>query len=164
MTTTNDSNFYVNALLSIKGPRMHFDKCDGLWASCKRLYENRPLLTLPESGELKDVSARPVTRVPNAEAMKTSIPHHLMGTLWIMNSDVIRGMVERGIEWPVEMRRVRVTVFEEITRDVVNAFKAVFQERERRPESVCLKISMRTYYTDNHEALMIELYKTARLV
>lgn len=159
--TANDSNFYVNALLSIKGPRMHFDKCDGLWASCKRLYENRPLLTLAESGDLKDVSARPVTRVPSAEAMKQSIPRHLSGTLWIMNSDVIRGMLDRGIEWPAEMRRVRVTVFEEMTRDVVNAFKTMLQERNR-PDSVCLKISMRVHYTDFHEALMIELYKTVR--
>jgi hypothetical protein len=162
--TTNDSNFYVNALLSIKGPRMHFDKCDGLWASCKRLYENRPLLTLAESGYLQAVSARPVTRVPNAEAMMQSIPQHLSGTLWIMNSDVVKAMMDRGIEWPAEMRRVRVTVFEEMTRDVVQAFKTMFQERARRPESVCVKISMRAHYTDFHEALMIELYNTVRAV
>lgn len=164
MTSTNDSNFYVNALLSIKGPHTHFDKCHGLWASCKRLYDNRPLETLTSGWSLRDVAARPRCRVPSAECMRMEIPWHLEGTLWFMTHDVLKDMAARGIEWPAGMKRVRITVFADVSREVVDVFKTMFQGRATRPESICVKISQRVYYTEYHQDLMSEIFKIVKSV
>jgi hypothetical protein len=140
----NDDNFYINTLLSIKGPNGHFARFKysrGLWESCKLLHKNRPLEFLPVTGDIEGVVAMPTCRVRTAAAMKRQIPAHFDKTEWLMNSEVLRRMVELGVEWPKEMRRVRVTVSEEVTGDVVEVFRAI-KNRDTKPEIFRIEFEM----------------------
>jgi hypothetical protein len=160
----NDDNYYINALLSIKGLNTHFahfKRCDGLWASCKLLYKNRPLGVLPETGDLDSATAAPTCRVRTATAMTRTIPAHLDKTEWLLHSEVLRQMVEQGVEWPPAMRRVRVTVFECVTRDVVETFRAI-KVRGNTPETFSIRFAMFKGYDETHAELRKEIFDMFR--
>jgi hypothetical protein len=155
----NDDNFYITTLLSIKGPNGHFARlkdCRGLWRSCKLLHKNRPLECLPVTGDIEGVVAMPTCRVRTAAAMKRPIPAHMDKTEWLLTSEVIRRMVELGVEWPKEMRRVLVTVSEEVTGDLVDIFRAI-KGRDKKPESFHVRVEMmmnEDLYNDYIEELL----------
>lgn len=151
----NDDNFYITTLLSIKGPNGHFARLKdsrGFWESCKLLHKNRPLEYLPVTGDIEGVAAMPTCRIRTAAAMKRPIPAHLGNTEWLLNSEVIRRMVELGVEWPKEMRRVRVTVTEEVTREVVEIFRAI-KGRDGKPESFIIIFEMMMNEDQNNDYL-----------
>ena len=66
-------------------------------------------------------------------------------------------MVEQGVEWPPEMRRVRVTVFERVTQDIVDTFRAI-QGRDKTPETCNVRFAILKGYDESHESLMTEVF------
>lgn len=140
----NDDNFYINTILSIKGCNTHFARLKdsrGLWRSCKLLHKNRPLECLPVTGDIEGAVAMTTCRVWTVAAMKRPIPAHMDKTEWLLDSEVIRDMVELGVEWPKEMRRVLVTVSEEVTGELVDIFEAI-KCRDKKPESFRVRVEM----------------------